>query len=349
MLSGLVAEMIKDISRRIARMAGCGILNGGDPGKGPLEQLAASDSLGIPFTRHQELSQAPSSRAEEMMHVPRVVDRNFHNMEAPYYDQEITAVFGLYHDLGLDPWVDSISKRHKTALDIGAGTGVVALKLAKKFDRVVAIDHSIGMLSVAAEKARARGQQDRIRFLTADCCHIPFPDAAFDVVTIQGLLHHTGSVDLGQTISEAVRVLSPGGVIYISEPSSTGNPIRSSCERIYHICAGILGPVVRLVWRLRLRNQARPNTVEISAKDRCIDKCEEGPIGHEDLLNMLDNAGLRTQIRFVPHFQILGRFPRWIRYWATMVAAMPFSRTRGDIFFIYGEKTADNPVDRKTR
>ena len=42
-----------------------------------------------------------------------------------------------------------------TALDYGAGTGLLALALAARVRRVLAVDSSAGMLAVLADKARA--------------------------------------------------------------------------------------------------------------------------------------------------------------------------------------------------
>ena len=43
-----------------------------------------------------------------------------------------------------------------TALDYGAGTGLLALALAARVRRVLAVDSSAGMLDVLAQKARAQ-------------------------------------------------------------------------------------------------------------------------------------------------------------------------------------------------
>ena len=49
---------------------------------------------------------------------------------------------------------------------------------------------------------------------------LPYADASFDAVTIQGVLHHLP--DVHPLLREAARVLRPGGELYISEPCREG-------------------------------------------------------------------------------------------------------------------------------
>lgn len=96
-------------------------------------------------------------------------------------------------------------------LDIGAGTGtwvawVAASSLPSR--RLVGLDYSAAMCSVAAEKAAAIPETPPL-FVNADAEHLPFPDGSFDVVTCSNSFHHYPHQALA--IREMVRVLRPGG------------------------------------------------------------------------------------------------------------------------------------------
>ena len=57
----------------------------------------------------------------------------------------------------------------------------------------------------------------------ADCCDMPFDDASYDVVIVQGGLHHLPKLpaDLRRCLSEVRRILCPGGAFYVIEPWQT--------------------------------------------------------------------------------------------------------------------------------
>lgn len=89
------------------------------------------------------------------------------------------------------------------ALDLCCGHGNVTEALVRRGCRVVGVDFSPAMLSLA---------QDRVpvaAFTEADAQNLPFGDAEFDVVVSNfGMLHVP---DQPRALSEARRVLRPGG------------------------------------------------------------------------------------------------------------------------------------------
>lgn len=100
-------------------------------------------------------------------------------------------------------------------LDLGCGTGAVALRLAEGGLRVNGVDHSPEMLGLARAKAAERGMADLIEVETGDVRELCVGNAEFDAVTCQGLLHHLEDSDL--CLGELARVLKPGGCFYIFE------------------------------------------------------------------------------------------------------------------------------------
>ncbi|MDP3174712.1 MAG: methyltransferase domain-containing protein [Phenylobacterium sp.] len=101
-------------------------------------------------------------------------------------------------------------------LDVGVGTGLVALRAAARLERgeVVGIDHSEGMLSQAIAKAVEQGVADRTAFLTCDAEALVFENDAFDAVASLFVLMHLPN-PLAAT-REMFRVLKPGGRVVIA-------------------------------------------------------------------------------------------------------------------------------------
>jgi ubiquinone/menaquinone biosynthesis C-methylase UbiE len=78
-------------------------------------------------------------------------------------------------------------------LDIGTGSGLLALELAKakgcNFD-ITAIDISHNMIRKACENARQTKGGNNIKFLVSTAAAIPFADNSFDLVISYASLHH---------------------------------------------------------------------------------------------------------------------------------------------------------------
>ncbi|MBA7674725.1 2-methoxy-6-polyprenyl-1,4-benzoquinol methylase [subsurface metagenome] len=83
--------------------------------------------------------------------------------------------------------------RGGTVLDIGTGSGLLAIELGKVKDAnfdIIAIDISPNMVSKAIENAKQAGVEDKIRFLVSTAAALPFPDNSFDLVISYASLHH---------------------------------------------------------------------------------------------------------------------------------------------------------------
>jgi len=94
-------------------------------------------------------------------------------------------------------------------LDVATCTGNVALAAARRYCDVTGIDYTASLL----ERARERAAVERlsITFLEGDAEHLPFPDAAFDVVLSALGVMFTPNQE--QAASELLRVCRPGGKI----------------------------------------------------------------------------------------------------------------------------------------
>jgi len=101
-------------------------------------------------------------------------------------------------------------------LDIGIGTGMLAMQLVERGVLVDGVDLSVPMLRRATAKASRR----RVGLTVADATQLPFRDRAFDGAFMRHVLHLVP--DWRQVLSEAVRVVRPGGKLVISITDYTG-------------------------------------------------------------------------------------------------------------------------------
>jgi demethylmenaquinone methyltransferase/2-methoxy-6-polyprenyl-1,4-benzoquinol methylase len=105
-------------------------------------------------------------------------------------------------------------------LDMAAGTGSSSQPLAAAGADVIPADFSQGMLD-AGRKVRPH-----LPFTMADALNLPFKDCEFDVFTISFGLRNTN--DTEKALTEAFRVVKPGGRLVIAEFSSpTWLPFRT--------------------------------------------------------------------------------------------------------------------------
>jgi len=99
------------------------------------------------------------------------------------------------------------------ALDIGAGTGNVARHLVELDFEVTAADVSPELLGVVEERLPGVRTQRLDGFGLAGV-----DDASFDIATVYSVLHHVP--DYLAMVDEMVRVVRPGGVVYIDHEAS---------------------------------------------------------------------------------------------------------------------------------
>ena len=103
-----------------------------------------------------------------------------------------------------------------TILDLGTGTGTVALEAARRWPAaaVTGIDASRGMILAARDRARQdlpASDAARISFDIADAGHLSYPDGTFDLVVSSFVLQLVQN--RLAVLREAHRVLRPGGVL----------------------------------------------------------------------------------------------------------------------------------------
>jgi demethylmenaquinone methyltransferase/2-methoxy-6-polyprenyl-1,4-benzoquinol methylase len=125
------------------------------------------------------------------------------------------------------------------ALDLCCGTGDLALALARSGAHVAGLDFSERMLD-AAQSRQSRVQPQTPRgihhasqitdhssppafFIRGDALRVPFPDNAFDIVTVGYGLRNLANWEAG--LREMQRVASPGGRLVVLDFGKPGNAL----------------------------------------------------------------------------------------------------------------------------
>lgn len=106
----------------------------------------------------------------------------------------------------------------RDVLDDGTGPGVsaIAIAAARPHVRVTGLDISGPMMDRARPHVAQSPDRDRIALVQGDAMALPFPDASFDGVTGHSFLYLIP--DRMKALSEARRVLRPGGRVVLLEP-----------------------------------------------------------------------------------------------------------------------------------
>jgi len=122
-------------------------------------------------------------------------------------------------------------------LDIGCGTGALAVILATRGARVTAIDIAAPMLAQAGQRVRQAELTDRIelRELGAVELDTAFLDVSFDTVVSTLVFSELSDDEIEYTLAECRRVLRPGGQLMIADevmPGSTLGKIETFLLRL---------------------------------------------------------------------------------------------------------------------
>ena len=139
-----------------------------------------------------------------LKHQQQKIAKNFGSASSSY---DVSARLQRFSGKYLLPWLPN---RHDlTVLDLGCGTGFFSDVLAKRFQRVIALDLSKDMLNYTKTH-----RDPQINLLNANAMSLPFQDNSLDVIYSNLVIQWCQP--LTTLLSEIKRVLKPGGIFIVS-------------------------------------------------------------------------------------------------------------------------------------
>lgn len=149
--------------------------------------------------------------------------------------------------LGIDrSWRRKVVRRVKASgglriLDVATGTGDLALMIARACPSatVEGIDLSEQMLAIGQQKVELAGFQKRVFLSQGDAESLAVDSDSYDCVTVAFGVRNFEDIEKG--MAEILRVLRPGGRVYVLEFGLPKNKLLGGFYRFYfhHVLPGI--------------------------------------------------------------------------------------------------------------
>jgi ubiquinone/menaquinone biosynthesis C-methylase UbiE len=132
------------------------------------------------------------------------------------HDWDVGRADSVAHMQPLAEAVTRVSPEPERILDLGTGTGLAALFLAREYPRasVRGVDISEEMITAAKRKV-GLDPSGRVAFKVADAAHLPYGEDSFDLVA---------QLNMPPFFAETARVLRPGGHVVIAASSGPATP-----------------------------------------------------------------------------------------------------------------------------
>ncbi|HKZ63929.1 MAG TPA: class I SAM-dependent methyltransferase [Thermoplasmata archaeon] len=106
--------------------------------------------------------------------------------------------------------------------DLGGGNGNFAAPLVTKGARIVTVD---------VDQSALKGAKPPICAASGSLTSLPIRDGSLDAATARAVLHHVPDT-IDHALREARRVVRPGGLVLIQEPTS-GNFLANAARRLF--------------------------------------------------------------------------------------------------------------------
>jgi ubiquinone/menaquinone biosynthesis C-methylase UbiE len=109
-------------------------------------------------------------------------------------------------------------------LDVGCGTGALAIRAARRGAIVKGIDVNPEMLAIAREKARQEHLEEKIELEEKGVAELDAEKPeAFDKVTSGLCFSELSRDELAYTLDQVARILKPGGLLLVADEIRPGN------------------------------------------------------------------------------------------------------------------------------
>jgi SAM-dependent methyltransferase len=152
-----------------------------------------------------------------MSEFPEDVFVGIDRVSAPRYKHDLVQKW-----IPLIPQVQEKLATGGAAVDVGCGTGLASIMLAKAFPKsqFAGYDPYAPSIRKARERARKAGLADRVQFIAAD--NSKLPPQRFDLVTIFITVHHFN--DPVKDLRYCREALKPGGTCFVYDGDLSLNP-----------------------------------------------------------------------------------------------------------------------------
>ncbi len=153
---------------------------------------------------------------------------------ASKYDVMNDAMSMGIHRVWKDAMMDWLAPRpDQRLLDVAGGTGDIAFRFLDRAPGATAtvLDLTESMLEAGRGRAEAEARAEALDWVVGDAMALPFNDGTFDAYTISfGIRNVTRIHD---ALTEAYRVLRPGGRLMVLEFSQLPNPLLQKAYDLY--------------------------------------------------------------------------------------------------------------------
>jgi SAM-dependent methyltransferase len=113
-------------------------------------------------------------------------------------------------------------------LDFGCGIGITEFYLCSYFPESQVYGYDTSQESIRqARRLNVPG----VEFTTGDGGPLPYPDGFFNLIYMNGTLHHIDPAERTRVLGELKRILAPGGFVFIFE----NNPLNPLMMRSMHL------------------------------------------------------------------------------------------------------------------
>jgi ubiquinone/menaquinone biosynthesis C-methylase UbiE len=127
------------------------------------------------------------------------------------------ALRGPDHLAPYEAGLQTIPEPPARALDLGTGTGAGARAIAGRWPETAVVGVDLAEAMIAEARRRVPGDlAGRVTFAVGDAAALPYPDGAFDLVTLANAIPF---------FDELARVVAPGGHVLFSYSRGPATPI----------------------------------------------------------------------------------------------------------------------------
>jgi SAM-dependent methyltransferase len=146
------------------------------------------------------------------------LDEQVYEQNVKFWDRAWSPVKTPYTQMPDLPYIQAIpdtltAKGAKTVLDLGCGSGWLAIFLARAGFQVTGIDVAVHAIELAQAWA-AQEDLTNAQFAAADITDIPFGENAFDACVANSIFEHLTWELAVATMEQLRKILKPGGVFF---------------------------------------------------------------------------------------------------------------------------------------